>query len=87
MHDLHRLRAWRAAAPSRALVLHGQDGRAGATLIEFRGGSRFEAQYESVPSAAVALAAGQVGWRLVAEPQSQWDLRFAERRRRARARR
>jgi hypothetical protein len=72
--DLNTLRAWRAGSPSRALVLHGFDGRQGVTLIEWRQGSKYEARYDAVASAALALASGQVAWRAAAAPATPRDL-------------
>lgn len=62
MNDLEQIRAWRSAAPNRALVLHGRDGLAGVTLVAFSGLTRLEASYNAPAEAAAALSAGAVDW-------------------------
>jgi len=65
--DLDQIRAWRKAAPNRALVLAGVDGKNGVDLISFANGTRNRARYDSVSAAAVALAAGKVRFRPYAD--------------------
>lgn len=67
MTDLDQVRAWRRAAPNRALVLDGLDGSRGVSLVQFSNGKRNRAQYNSVSAAAVALAAGCVRFKPFAD--------------------
>jgi hypothetical protein len=62
--DLEQLRSWRTGHASRVLVLHGYDGAAGVTLTEFAAGQRRSATYDSTSTAALAVRAGRIPWKI-----------------------
>lgn len=87
MTDLDQLRAWRSAAPGRALSISDPEAKHGAALLKFEGGKRWRAEYESAQTAALALSAGRVRWREVAGPETQFMGRPVARRGRPRKKR